>query len=60
MGNYHFHALMSDIPEEFIMDTPDILDMYKGRKMFPKRKSIKKLEIWEKVIFKKYEIKKNG
>lgn len=35
-GNYHFHALMSDVPEEFIMDTPDILDMYKGRKMFGK------------------------
>lgn len=35
-GNYHFHALMSEIPDEYIVETPDVLDMYKGRKMFGK------------------------
>ena len=35
-GNYHYHALMSDIPDELIIDTPDPLDLYRGEKAYGK------------------------
>lgn len=35
-GHYHYHALISDIPEKMIVDTPETLDLYRGKRAFGK------------------------